>query len=174
MILSTPEHFQQPAIQGTVGPDRKYNLTDDYCFEWTGTKGPEKGKRYRRTVFRVDPACDCLSESDLASVPGFGAPLGFEVAGPSDAGGIIHDHDYFRLFTKHSLGYFMPGEFQIFDENLSDWVDCTEPYTRARADAGYRWRISLGGMSKYKAWIEWISLRVGAKVSGITWRAYFS
>lgn len=165
MILATEQDFKLPKIQGVIGSKRRYILLEDYCFEWQ-----ENGNRYRRTVFAhlevcgINPGEGCTT--DLASVPPFAAPLGFEPAGPSDGGSVLHDDDYRRL------GIFPPGAFQIFKNGA--WVDCDEKFTRLRADKLYRRRCILGGMPKWKATVEFLALRVGAVSvrNGLRW--YFS
>jgi hypothetical protein len=167
MILATVEAFNLPAIQGVPGPKRRYRLTDDYRFEWE-----ENGKRYARTVYRMDQAAKSETITDLASVPDDGpagalaGSIGIDNAGPSDGGAAIHDNGYERL------GKFLPGEFQVLVGD--EWVDCHEPFTRLRCDKLYFKMIRLGGMSLPKACIEFASLRVGAVSirNGVKW--YFS
>jgi len=171
MILATEQDFKMPKIQAVIGNKRRYILLEDYCFEWE-----EKGNRYRRTVFANVEVCSVTPgkegcTTDLASVPPFAAPLGFEPAGPSDGGSIIHDDDYFRLGGKNPIG-FGPGAFQVLRDG--QWVDCDEKYTRMRADKLYRRRCIAGGMSKVGATIEFLALRIGAISIRNGFRWYFS
>lgn len=170
MILATEQDFKMPKIQAVIGRKRRYILLEDYCFEWE-----ENGNRYRRTVFAnlevcsINPGDGCTT--DLASTPPFAAPLGFEAAGPSDGGAVLHDDDYLRCAGKNPIG-FAPGAFQILKDGA--WVDCHEKFTRLRADKLYRRRCIAGGMPVWKANVEFLALRVGAvsRRNGLRW--YFS
>lgn len=167
VVLSTPENFQQPVIQSISRGNRvEYRLAMDYCFEWE-----ENGKRYRRTVFKTDPACECDWETDLASTPDGAALLGFRKLGPSDAGAILHDRGY-EIFGALKQDQFPPGEFQVLQDG--QWVDCPERWTRLRCDQLYRRMCILGGMPVWRANIEFAALRVGAisRKNGLRW--YFS
>jgi len=160
MIVATEEKFEMPAIQGIVGKNRNYRLTDDYRFEWV-----EKGKRYARTVYKMDQGTKSETETDLASTPDEGplgaiaGTVGISCAGPSDGGAVVHDNGY----ERH--GDFKQGEFQVLVGE--EWVDCTEPFPRLRCDLLFFKMIRLGGMPLRKALTEFVSLRVGG-VKGIS------
>lgn len=161
MIVSTPDNYIQPAIQHLGGKKHLYRLLDDYRFEWRD----KDGYIYARTVYMMD------YETDLASVPTKAQGLGFNDSGSSDGAAVLHDQGYRRL------GVFKPGEFQVLNEANGEWLDALRPHTRKDADKLYKQMCILGGMSKWKARVEYWALRVGAidKIfSGKRWRWYFS
>lgn len=167
VIFSTPEIFQQPIIQSVSRHNNvEYRLALDYCFE-----DEENGNRYRRTVFRTDPNCDCEWDTDLASKPDAAAIIGFRKLGPSDAAAILHDRAY-QIFGRLKLDRFPPGEFQILKDG--QWVDSDERWTRLRCDRLYRRMCILGGMPGWRANVEFLALRIGAvsRKNGLRW--YFS
>jgi hypothetical protein len=167
MIISTPNHYIQPQIQSITKNDKvEYDLVDDYCFMWV-----EDDTTYRRIVYRADKATNIDWMTDLASVPDQAGLLGFKECGASDGAAILHDRGY-QVFGALKLPSFPTGEFQKLDG--SKWIDCTDAWTRLRCDKLFREMCIYGGMSKWRANVEFVALRVGAITpsNGIKW--YFS
>ena len=168
MIVATPNHFLQPQIQGTIDHHDKveYTLVDDYAFMWL-----ENDTIYRRIVYKKDHDSDNAWMTDLASTPDAAAVLGFKECGPSDGAAILHDRGY-QVFGTLKLTHFPSGEFQKQEGGV--WVDCDEPWTRLRCDKLYRQMCIYGGMTPFRANVEFIALRVGAISGRNGWRWYFS
>ncbi len=168
MIISTDKDFHHPVVQ-SISKDNEvtYRLADDFCYQWE-----EGGEQWRRVVFREDANCGCDWKTDLASVPDAAALVGFRKLGTSDAAAIIHDRGY-QLFGAQKVSEFPKGEYQTLVNG--EWVDA-EPrrWTRLKCDRLYKRMCISGGMSRWRAEVEFLALRVGAfsKRNGLKW--YFS